>query len=81
MIEWIMADGRISTKGATQSYDRRDLESLGLLNEDRLSDLAKRLLTTIDSDFTRDPPSANEETSSWVRGRFSELMPTTKPTD
>ena len=63
MLEWAIRGGKISTNSSTTGYDREDLEALGLVERDHLSDRAKRLLREIDQEhFTRTPPSANGRT-------------------
>jgi hypothetical protein len=47
MIDWAMGDGRITADSSTKRYDREDLQALGLVDEDHLSDLAVKLLEQI----------------------------------
>ena len=62
MLEGAIAGGRIATDSSTKYYDRQDLEVLGLVEGDHLSERARRLLMRIDQ-FTETPPSASEGTS------------------
>ena len=64
MLEGAIAGGRIATDSSTKYYDRQDLEVLGLVEGDHLSERARRLLMRIDQ-FTETPPS-----SPWLKVAF-----------
>jgi hypothetical protein len=66
----------IVINSSTKGYDREDLQVLGLVEGKGLSKLALKLLEDIDgseSDFTKDPPNANEEIDREVGENSREL--------
>lgn len=73
MLDWCREGGTIVTSTSTKRYDREDLEVLGLVEGDGLSDLANRLLRDIEGDeFTESPPGTSDQIDIGVGGTSGE---------